>query len=109
MNTDSPEIAPEDLARQLASSPPVVVDVREDWEVRLAPFPNALHIPLGELPDRAATELTPTSPIVTVCHHGVRSMHALLMLKGQGFTHVQSLRGGTDLWSRTVDPSLRRY
>jgi rhodanese-related sulfurtransferase len=87
----------------------VLVDVRESWEVRLCPFPGALHIPLGALPERGPEELDPSRETVLVCHHGVRSLQAALVLKGAGFSSVWSLRGGTDLYSRDVDPTLPRY
>ena len=36
-----------------------LLDVREDWEIKLAPVPRALlHIPMGQIADRLA-ELDP--------------------------------------------------
>jgi rhodanese-related sulfurtransferase len=32
-----------------------------------------------------------------------------LWLRDQGFTHVQSLSGGIDAWSRAIDPEIPRY
>ncbi len=49
------------------------------------------------------------SEIVTHCHHGVRSMKALEILRAAGFAQVRSLKGGIDAWSVTVDPSVPRY
>jgi rhodanese-related sulfurtransferase len=32
-----------------------------------------------------------------------------MWLRNQGFDHVQSLAGGIDAWSRTIDPAIPRY
>lgn len=105
------EISPHDVASLLAAAPPaaVVVDVREHWEVRWVPFPGARAIPLGELPGRAPAELDPASPLVLVCHHGVRSLRAAMVLRGLGFAGTRSLQGGVDLWRRLVDPTMGAY
>jgi rhodanese-related sulfurtransferase len=104
------ELDPQALAAQLRSSqPPVVVDVRAEWEVRLCPFPTARHIPLGELAQRATAELAAVSTVVLVCHHGVRSLQGAMVLRSLGFSDVKSLRGGTHLYSQTVDPGMPRY
>ena len=63
--------------------------------------------------DALAKEIVETwpkdTPIVTVCHHGVRSLDAAVYLRGQGFTKTRSMSGGIDVWSMTVDPSVPRY
>ncbi|MEE8116336.1 MAG: rhodanese-like domain-containing protein [Gemmatimonadales bacterium] len=48
-------------------------------------------------------------PIVTYCHHGIRSLDAQRILMAAGFTNVRSLRGGIDAWSREVDGDVRTY
>ncbi len=105
------EVEPAALAALLLEKPGSVVllDVRQDWEVELAPFPNAIHIPLVELAARGPAELDHSRPTVVVCHHGVRSLHGALLLKGAGFVDVKSLHGGTDLWARSVDATMPRY
>ena len=54
-------------------------------------------------------ELDPEEHIVVVCHHGVRSANVANWLRQQGFDNAQSMRGGIDLWSRTVDPKVPLY
>ncbi len=49
------------------------------------------------------------TPIVTYCHHGIRSLEAASYLIGHGFTNVLSLAGGIDAWVEEIDSSLRRY
>ncbi|MBI5497658.1 MAG: sulfurtransferase [Deltaproteobacteria bacterium] len=110
MHQEPVEVVPVELQSRLGRpGAPVIVDVREAWEVALAPFPHAVHIPLGELTTRAAGELSPDAETVVVCHHGVRSLQGTRVLRSLGFRAVRSLRGGADLWSRTVDPSVARY
>src|SRR5580698_6575166 len=62
--------------------------------------------PMGEVASRAHTELDPDAPIVVLCHHGARSLSVTMWLRSQGFEQVQSLAGGIDAWSRTIDPTV---
>ena len=86
----------------------VVVDVREGWEHALGHLPNAVHIPVREIPARLP-ELDPERAYVFYCHHGVRSMNAAVALSQRGFRNVRSLRGGIDAWSAEIDPTVPRY
>ncbi len=105
-----PEITADDLAKRLQQpNPPLLLDVREPWEAQTASLSGARLIPMGEIPARAHTELDPDAPIVVVCHHGARSLNVTMWLRNQGFEHAQSLAGGIDHWSRTIDPSIPRY
>ena len=106
------EINPDELKRKLDSGEkPVIVDVREAVELQMASVNNAdiKHIPMGDIPSRAHQELDPEEHIVVMCHHGVRSANVTMWLRQQGFDRTQSLRGGIDLWSKTVDPSVPTY
>ena len=47
--------------------------------------------------------------VVVYCHHGVRSLNVANWLRQQGIPNVQSMDGGIDVWSLTVDPSVPRY
>ena len=87
----------------------VLLDVREPQEYVVARIEGSVLMPMGEVPGRANQELDPDSHIVTICHHGVRSMNVAVWLRNQGLEKVQSLRGGIDAWSREVDPQVPRY
>jgi sulfur-carrier protein adenylyltransferase/sulfurtransferase len=104
------EIAPEELAAQLADAPgaPILLDVRQPEEHAFVRLEGSRLIPLGELPARLG-ELAPDAAVVAYCHHGVRSRHAALLLRAHGFAQAQSLAGGIDAWTRLVDPALPRY
>jgi len=86
-----------------------LLDVREPWECETAKISGAKLMPMGEVPSRAHQELDPEDHIVVVCHHGVRSMNVTVWLRQQGFENVQSMRGGIDAWSKSVDPKVPVY
>ena len=88
--------------------PLVIVDCREAFELSLAALPGVVHIPLAHLADRA-DELDCDVPTVVMCHHGVRSLTGAAILASEGVTQVWSMRGGIDLWARTVDASVGSY
>jgi rhodanese-related sulfurtransferase len=105
------EIAPTELARRLAAGEVTyLLDVREPWEHARAALPQSVLVPLGELPTRhRALDPPADALVVTICHHGVRSLDAAAFLTVQGWTNVASLAGGIDAWSRLVDPATPRY
>lgn len=100
------------LHERCAAMAPLLLDVREDWEVALAaielPGATLRHIRMGEIAERF-TELPAGQPIVCLCHHGVRSQQVAAFLEHQGFEQVFNLSGGIDAWASQVDPSLARY
>ena len=106
----SPEITPRELLhlRQLPK-PLVVLDVREKWEYDTAHLADTMLMPMGDVPSRAHAELDPDEPVIVLCHHGARSLNVTMWLRQQGFEQAQSLAGGIDAWSRSVDPSVPRY
>jgi adenylyltransferase/sulfurtransferase len=85
-----------------------LLDVRETWEAQIASLPGALLVPLGTLPD-VIDSLDPAKEWVVYCHHGIRSLQALELLKQHGFTNARHLDGGIDAWARAHDPSMARY
>ena len=97
-------------ARLQAGEDLQLVDVREDVEFDFCHLPGSLHLPLGELPRRAAAEVRRHGPVVLVCHHGLRSGQALAYLQQHlGYNNVLNLRGGIDALSLRVDAAVPRY
>ena len=88
---------------------PTLLDVREPWEFAAAQIRGSKHIPMGEVPTRASQELSSEKHIIVICHHGVRSLKVTSWLRQRGFEKTQSLRGGIDEWSRTVDSKVPLY
>jgi len=106
---DEVEITALELRRERDRKPDLVLlDVREPREADIAHIDGARNIPLRELPGRLA-ELSGHGEIVTLCHHGPRSLKAREILRGAGFANVRSLAGGIDAWAREVDPEVPRY
>lgn len=78
-----------------------VVDVRNPGEVADGAIPDAIAIPVGQLPARVA-ELDPSRPTVVYCAGGYRSSVAASLLRHRGFTDVSDVRGGYNAWIETV-------
>jgi rhodanese-related sulfurtransferase len=102
------EISPAEAAELLKQGTVKFIDVRTPHEYEIARIEGC------PLVDQAmAKEIVDTwpkdTPIITVCHHGVRSLDAAVYLRQQGFTQTQSMRGGINLWSMTVDSSIPQY
>jgi rhodanese-related sulfurtransferase len=99
------------LAEWLADSSrpaPVLLDVREPWEIETAKIAGCVSIPMRDIPARSG-ELDDDAQIVCVCHHGARSANVAMFLESRGFAKVFNLQGGIDAWSRQVDPSVPLY
>jgi len=104
------EITPEEVKVKLdAAESLTLLDVREPWEFETARIDGAKLMPMGDVPSRAHQELDPEEHVVVLCHHGVRSMNVTVWLRQQGFEKVQSMRGGIDAWSRSVDGKVPMY
>ena len=104
------EVTAEEVKTKLdAGESFTLIDVREPWEFETARIAGAKLMPMGDVPSRAHQELDPEEHIVVLCHHGVRSMNVTVWLRQQGFEKVQSMRGGIDAWSRTVDQNVPVY
>lgn len=107
------EITPRDASARLREpeqTRPLLLDVRrlDEWET--ARVDGATLIPLQELPMRLdEIEQHRDRPIITLCHHGRRSLRAASMLRASGFTDVLSMAGGIDLWSMDIDRRVPRY
>ncbi len=109
-------IRPAQLADWIAAAPqgsrPLVLDVRESWELQTASIKPAgfelVTIPMGEIPARLA-ELDPARPVACLCHHGMRSLRVAGFLEHQGYEQVANITGGIDAWSAEVDPAVPRY
>jgi len=110
-NNDNPPIEVDvRQARAWLSSKnaPVLVDVREPYEVALCHLPNSLNIPLAQIPDQL--EVLPRDrPILVLCHHGARSLEATRFLRAKGLARTSSVRGGIHEWAEAFDPKMPRY
>ncbi|HEX5806554.1 MAG TPA: rhodanese-like domain-containing protein [Macromonas sp.] len=112
-----PHIPPRKLAEWLTQCPaedglPVVLDVREPWELQTASVHPAgfelLSMPMHTVPVRL-NELSRQRPIACLCHHGARSAQVAHFLANQGFDNVVNIQGGIHAWSQEVDPTVPQY
>ncbi|WP_319458002.1 MULTISPECIES: MBL fold metallo-hydrolase [unclassified Mycobacterium] len=74
-----------------------LVDVRNPGEVEGGTIPNAITIPVGQLPARLS-ELDAVKPTVVYCAGGYRSSVAASLLRHNGFTDVSDILGGFGAW-----------
>lgn len=108
------QVRPADLAAWFAQDPsaaPVLLDVREPWELQTASVVpqgfTLMAIPMNEIPGRLA-ELDPGHRIACLCHHGARSQRVAAFLNQNGFAELANVAGGIDAWS-SHDPAVPRY
>ena len=103
------QIQAQDLAEALKNTtPPRLLDVREPEELDIVKLDGAVRV-TPELVQEMMASWPKDTPIVTYCHHGVRSLEAASYLIGHGFTNVRTLAGGIDAWAGQIDPALPRY
>ena len=103
------QMDPQQLSEALkGESPPRLIDVRELEEQRIAMLEGALPAS-QDLMQEMMESWAKDTPIVTYCHHGMRSLDAASYLIGHGFTDVRSLTGGIDAWAEKVDTEMARY
>jgi rhodanese-related sulfurtransferase len=77
-----------------------IVDVRNPGEVAAGTIPNAITIPVGQLPTRIG-ELDPSLPTVVYCAGGYRSSVAASLLRHNNFADVSDILGGYNAWEET--------
>ena len=95
---------------------PLVLDVREPWEVQTASIApdgfTLLNIPMQSIPARVEELIAlhgKDQRIACLCHHGVRSQQVAHYLWQQGFSHVVNLQGGIAAWAEQLDPAMATY
>lgn len=85
-----------------------LLDVREPNELEVCCLPNAINIPLGELPDHL-NDLKKDQRLCLICYSGPRAERAANYLLEAGFTKVQVLSGGMKAWAREIDSDMPLY
>ena len=93
---------------------PILIDVREDKELDIAPFPyKVVHLPLSKFSEwieNLADILPVKKNLVVICHAGVRSWNFCNCLIDQSWDgEIWNLEGGIESWSSNVDPNVPRY
>lgn len=87
----------------------LVLDVRDDNEVREGKIQGSKHIPLGQLSNRMIElEKSKEKPILVYCRSGNRSSQACTTLTKNGFANVTNLAGGFMAWQSANLPVVKR-
>lgn len=88
-----------------------LIDVREVMENQIAAIPGAELIPMNSVPQNVQhlEQEADAKTLIVFCHHGMRSMSVVNWLRQQGVENCQSMAGGIDAWSLSVDQSVPRY
>lgn len=87
----------------------VFLDIRDDGEYRNGYIPGAIHIPLKQLPERAAElDKYRDRPLIAYCRSGNRSHGAAGILRKRGFEKVYNLGGGILAWQNANLPMRRQ-
>ena len=87
----------------------ILLDVRTEHEVLTSSIsPNAIHIPMNEIPNRV-NELDKNKEIIVQCKSGKRSAKVCEYLSQNGFSDVKNLAGGILAWSKEIDSSIIVY
>ena len=106
---DNYECTPAELQELMnGENPPKLIDVREQSEWDIAHLEGGVLL-TQPMMDEITESWHRDTPIVFYCHHGVRSVQALLYLRQQGFDNVRSMKGGIDAWAQQIDPGMTRY
>jgi|TARA_B100001093_G_C26797063_1_gene1001605 rhodanese-related sulfurtransferase len=100
--------APEAVILRNNNKDTVFLDVREHSELAICRIEGALHIPMGEVPERHKA-LPRDAPLVVLCHHGMRSLNVVQYLETKSFQNAINLAGGIHAWAVDVDPEMKQY
>ncbi len=106
--------SPKQLQQHLmqCNEPPLLLDVREEWEFEYCNIKGSILIPMGELAsklDTLKTEIDPAREIIMICHHGIRSRQMGYYMEQAGFRNITNLDGGVEQWAEDVDTTMKRY
>jgi rhodanese-related sulfurtransferase len=102
------EITPRETAELLKQGKIKLLDVRTPEEFAIASVPGSVLVDQS-LAQEIMQTWSKETPIVTMCHHGMRSLDAAAYLRGHGFSNTKSMSGGIEAWSQQIDASIPRY
>lgn len=93
----APAISPNEFKQWLDENHDMIVlDTRNEFEVKCGTFKNAVHLELKDFSEfpQASTSLSKEKPIVMFCTGGIRCEKAAIHLMQSGHQHVYQLDGG---------------
>ena len=92
------EISPQEVARRRAAGEALtLIDVREGHEFSTARIEGSELIPMNSVPEAIGRleAQADKSLLVTICHHGVRSLNVAAWLRNQGVSNCASMAVGS--------------
>ena len=123
LQSQVPQMSVQELKQLLdnEASNLVLVDVRYESEYAMGHIPGAVLVPYPEIPNgkgiakikKLLEEKRQANPgtepqLIVICKAGVRSARAVTLLRENGIA-ATNLTGGTNAWSKEIDPSIPQY
>ncbi|MGI8739213.1 MAG: rhodanese-like domain-containing protein [Gammaproteobacteria bacterium] len=103
------EVSPAEAVNLINHEDALVLDVREDSEIKSGKITGARHIPLSVLKQRVGDLAKYRDRAVIVsCGSGLRSGQAGDILHQQSFEKVYSLKGGIAAWQNANLPLVKK-
>jgi rhodanese-related sulfurtransferase len=106
------EVSAQEVKRRIDAGEKLhLIDVREPHEYAQARIDGGELIPMRSVPAQLQNldARADDGMLIVYCHHGVRSLNVVSWLREQGIEACQSMVGGIDAWSLTVDGTVPRY
>jgi NADPH-dependent 2,4-dienoyl-CoA reductase/sulfur reductase-like enzyme/rhodanese-related sulfurtransferase len=99
-NAEAGEAADAGAGADAGGTGPIVIDVRTTGEFAMGAFPDAINIPLDELPSRAEELGQKDREIIVYCASGARSSYAQRVLEQMGYSNVENGGSLHDMMAR---------
>jgi rhodanese-related sulfurtransferase len=101
-------ISPGDAYEMIREHQAVLIDVREENEVKFEQIPleHVLYHPMSVIIDRLAY-ISADQNIIVGCPQGIRSTKVVNLLNRQGYPNVANLDGGFAMWKENGLPWQR--
>lgn len=85
-----------------------VLDVREEYELKICNLPMAINIPMQDV-ESDLEKIPKDKKVVVICHHGARSRAITNLLQTHRYEYVYNLTGGLDRYALEIDNNMERY
>ena len=96
-----------ELKEKLDSKEITLIDVREEYEVRICHIKDSKHILMNQIPNNL-DQLDKKNKYAIICHSGVRSLAVTEYLVRLGY-NAKNVIGGIDEWALKVEKTMNRY
>ncbi|MBD2089334.1 rhodanese-like domain-containing protein [Microcoleus sp. FACHB-1515] len=100
------QLSTEELAKQIETKPPVLLDVRTEAEFAVSHLLDARQIN-PRIEDFSSLDLPLDTPIVAYCSVGYRSSRLVDRLQQAGYTQAVNLEGSIFQWANEGRPVYR--